>query len=91
MRLENPHVEGDKSVMEVAALAEIIRNDVWSAIEAVDPILADLQCEIGIDASLPPPVRTYTAVAGDSLWKIADKLYGRVPSSRRSSRRTPAS
>lgn len=28
------------------------------------------------DPSLPAPVRTYTVVAGDSLWKIAQKHYG---------------
>jgi nucleoid-associated protein YgaU len=76
VRLDNLHVEGDKLVMKGAAPTEIIRNDVWNAIKAVDPIFADLQCEIGIDASIPPPVRTYTVVAGDSLWKIADKFYG---------------
>lgn len=76
VRLDNLHVEGDKLVMKGAAPTEIIRNDVWNAVKAVDSIFADLQCEIGIDASIPPPVRTYTVVAGDSLWKIADKFYG---------------
>ncbi len=76
VRLDNLHVEGDKLVIKGAAPTEIIRNDVWNAIKSVDPIFADLQCEIGIDPSLPPPVRTYTVVAGDSLWKIAQKHYG---------------
>lgn len=76
VRLDNLHVEGDKLVIKGAAPTEIIRNDVWNAIKQVDPIFADLQCEIGVDASIPPPVRTYTVVKGDSLWKIADKFYG---------------
>ena len=76
VRLDHMHVEGDKFVIQGAAPTEIIRNDVWNAIKAVDPVFADLKCEIAIDPSLPPPVRTYTVVAGDSLWKIADKFYG---------------
>jgi nucleoid-associated protein YgaU len=76
VRLDHLHVEGDKLVIKGAAPTEIIRNEVWNAIKSVDPIFSDLQCEIGIDPSLPPPVRTYTVVAGDSLWKIAQKHYG---------------
>jgi nucleoid-associated protein YgaU len=76
VRLDNLHVEGEKLVIKGAAPTEIIRNEVWNAIKAVDPIFADLQCEIAIDPSLPPPVRTYTVVSGDSLWKIAQKYYG---------------
>jgi nucleoid-associated protein YgaU len=76
VRLDNLHVEGEQLVMKGAAPTETIRNDVWNTIKAVDPIYADLKCEIGIDPSLPAPVRTYTVVAGDSLWKIAQKHYG---------------
>ena len=76
VRLDNLHVEGDKLVIKGAAPTEIIRNDVWNAIKAIDPIMGDLQCDIGIDQSLPAPVRTYTVVGGDSLWKIAQKHYG---------------
>jgi nucleoid-associated protein YgaU len=76
VRLDHVHVEGDKLVIKGAAPTEIIRNDVWNVIKGIDPIFADLQCEIGIDPSLPPPVKTYTVVAGDSLWKIAQEHYG---------------
>ncbi len=76
VRLDHLHVEGDKLVMKGAAPTEIIRNDVWNEIKAIDPIFADLDCEIAIDSSIPAPVRTYTVVSGDSLWKIADKFYG---------------
>lgn len=60
------HVANEKLVMTGAAPSEKIRNKVWNQIKAVDPIFADLQCEIAIDSSLPEPIRTYTVVAGDS-------------------------
>lgn len=76
VRLDHLHVENDKLVMQGAAPSEKMRNAVWNEIKAVDPIFADLSCEISIDSSIPEPVRTYTVVAGDSLWKIAANHYG---------------
>ncbi len=76
VRLDHLHVEGEKLVITGAAPSEEVRNEVWNQIKAVDPLYADLQCQIDIDPSLPPPVRTHTVVAGDSLWKIARKHLG---------------
>ncbi len=77
VRLDHLHVEQNKLVMQGAGPNQQIVNEVWNQIKAVDATFADLLCDIKIDASLPQPKveRTYTVVAGDSLWKIAAHFY----------------
>ena len=48
----------------------------WDKIKAVDPVFADLTADVTVDASLPVPPTIYQVVAGDTLSKIANKLYG---------------
>lgn len=81
VRLDHLHVQDDKLVMQGAAPNDAIKNDVWTAIKAVDPKYSDLTCEISIDSSLPAPAaaataRKYTVKSGDSLSKIAKEFYG---------------
>jgi nucleoid-associated protein YgaU len=78
VRLDHLHQDGQtgKLVMKGAAPSERMKNQVWSKIKEVDPLFSDLSCDLSIDSSIPEPVRTYTVVAGDSLWKIAQKHYG---------------
>jgi len=52
---------------------------VWNQIKAVDSTFSDLTCDLTVESSLPAPPPdeiVYTVVAGDSLWKIAQKFYG---------------
>jgi nucleoid-associated protein YgaU len=75
--LSNLHVDNGKLILKGAAPNEDVKNAVWNEIKAVNAgWQAEVSCDLSIDTSLPQPVRTYTVVAGDSLWKIASKFYG---------------
>jgi nucleoid-associated protein YgaU len=84
---KNVHLEGDKLLIRGAAPTDSIKNEVWSAIKAVDAQYADLTADITVDSTLPSPAapaapsavnepRTYEVVAGDTLSKIAKHFYG---------------
>lgn len=80
VRLSNVHVENDKLLIRGAAPSEAVKNKVWDHIKLVDASYADLTADITVDTSLAPPEPepvTYTVVAGDSLWKIAEKHFGK--------------
>lgn len=80
VRLDHLHVQDDKLVMQGAAPNEDVKNDVWNAIKGVDSSFSDLAADISVDSSIPAPApeeSLYTVVGGDSLWKIAEKVYGK--------------
>ena len=79
---KNIHIENEKLLIRGAAPNEQIKNELWSAIKAIDAGYGDLTADITIDASLPVPAaapaqpRVYEVVSGDSLSKIAKHFYG---------------
>ena len=78
VQLAHVHVQDNKLFVQGACGSEDIKNEIWNQIKLVDAHFADITCDLSIDPSLaPPPVapRTYTVVAGDSLWKIAQDHY----------------
>lgn len=78
--LSHLNVQDDgKLFIQGAAPNQDIKNNVWNAIKAVDPMFADLNVDVSIDNTIPLPSmnQSYTVVAGDSLWKIAAHFYGK--------------
>ena len=78
VRLDHLHQDSatGKLVIAGAAPSDKTKNKVWDAIKACDPTFGDLQCDISVDSSIPEAVKTYTVVAGDSLWAISQKELG---------------
>jgi len=75
--LAHMHLEGEKLFMQGAAPNENALNDVWNAVKAASESWQnEITLDLRIDTSLPQPVKTYTVVSGDSLWKIAAHFYG---------------
>lgn len=79
VRLDHLHVQDNKLFLQGAAASQDLKNKVWSQIKAVDAAFPDITVDLSIDSSLPEPPPDpviYTVVAGDSLWRIAEKFYG---------------
>lgn len=79
VKLHNVHVEDNKLLIKGDAPNEEVKNTIWNEAKRIDPVYADLTLDIRIDSSLPAPApeqKTYTVVAGDSLWKIAQSHLG---------------
>lgn len=73
---KNVHIENEKLLVRGAAPNDAIKNEVWTAIKAVDPVYADLTADITIDAALKVPETIYTVASGDTLSKVAKHYYG---------------
>ena len=79
VRLDHLHVQDNKLYLQGGVATQDLKNKVWNEIKAVDASYPDITVDLSIDASLPEPPPDpviYTVVAGDSLWRIAEKFYG---------------
>jgi nucleoid-associated protein YgaU len=78
VHLTHLHVQDNKLVIKGAAPSEQAKNEVWTAIKAVDPSFGDLTMDLSVDPSLPAPAKaqTYTVASGDTLSKISKQFYG---------------
>lgn len=83
VRLDHLHLQENKLFLQGAAPNADAKNFVWNRIKSVDPAYADLVCDLSVDSSLPQPAapaqaaQLYEVKSGDSLWKIAERFYGR--------------
>jgi len=73
---KNVHVENDKLLIRGAAPNQAIKNEIWTAIKAIDAAYADLTVDLTLDAALPVPARLHEVKSGDTLSKIAKQFYG---------------
>jgi nucleoid-associated protein YgaU len=79
VRLQNLHIQDNKLFIRGAAPSQAAKNEVWTAIKAIDPKYGDLTADITIDSSLAPPKpkeQSYTVKSGDTLSKISKQFYG---------------
>jgi nucleoid-associated protein YgaU len=87
VHLQNLHIQDNKLFVRGTAPSEQAKNQVWTAIKAVDPTYADVTLDLTIDSSLPSPQAaqapatssggtTYTVQSGDTLSKISKQFYG---------------
>jgi len=73
---KNVHVENDKLLIRGLAPNQAIKNEIWTAIKAIDAAYADLTVDLNLDASLQVPPRVYEVKSGDTLSKLAKQFYG---------------
>ena len=79
VKLQNLHIQDNKLFIKGAAPSEAAKNEVWTAIKAVDHSYADLTADLTIDTTLAPPKpaeQAYTVQSGDTLSKISKQFYG---------------
>jgi len=76
VHLKNVHMEDEKLLIRGDAPNAEIKNAVWNQIKKVDAGFPDIKADIGIDPSLPVPMKIHEVVAGDTLSKIAKQYLG---------------
>lgn len=70
MDVHHIHIQDEKLYVSGLVASEAAKNAIWDAVKAVDPSYGDMWPDINIGAG------KYTVQSGDSLSKIAKRVYG---------------
>ena len=86
VRRSHMHMQEGKLVLQGEAPSEQAKNEIWNKVKAVDPSCSDIEIDLTVNPALASAqqtgakagggLQTYTVKSGDTLWTIAQQVYG---------------
>ena len=86
VRRAHMHIQEGKLVLQGEAPSEQAKNEIWNKVKAVDPTCSDIEFDLTVKpvsarapqagATADGGLQTYTVKSGNTLWTIAQQVYG---------------